>query len=93
MGEAEAEKVEVLFYRIIKGIGVSKFCQVHEFHGDFFGQKAFFKVTSVTGHIYVADFPPEYQDWRTVDPLSLFEAPTIKKQANPEVRIVISTYH
>jgi hypothetical protein len=45
--------------------GVSKFCQVHEFHGDFFGQKAFFKVTSVTGHIYVADFPTEYQDWRS----------------------------
>jgi len=42
-------------------------------------------VTSVTGHIYVADFPPEYQDWRTVDPQTLFEAPTIKKQANPAV--------
>ena len=53
-----------------------------------FGQKAQFKVTSVTGHIYVADFTPEYQDWRTVPPETLFEAETIKKQTNPEVNVV-----
>jgi DNA topoisomerase-3 len=58
---------------------------VYEFPCEIFGKPALFKVTSVTGHIYVADFPSEYQDWRTVDPLSLFEAPTIKKEANPEV--------
>ena len=50
-----------------------------------FGKKAFFKVTSVVGHIYVADFEQGYQDWRTVDPFTLFDAPTIKKEANPAV--------
>ena len=39
----------------------------------------------MVGHIYVADFEKGYQDWRTVDPLTLFEAPTIKKEANPAV--------
>jgi len=68
-------------------LGVSKFCQVHEFIGDMFGQKVQFKVTSVTGHIYIADFTPEYQDWRLVNPLSLFEATTIKKETNAEVKL------
>jgi len=49
-------------------------------------------VTSVTGHIYVADFPTDYQDWRTVDPQTLFEAPTIKKEANAGVKRIFVIY-
>ncbi len=60
-----------------------------------FGQKVLFKVTSVTGHIYIADFTPEYQDWRLVNPASLFEATTIKKETNAEViiRIYLRNIH
>lgn len=31
------------------------------------------------------DFPPKYQSWDTTDPFELFEAPTIKNEANPKV--------
>lgn len=68
--------------------GACKFCQVHEYYGSMFGKNAFFKVTSVIGHVYTTDFPPGYQDWRKIDPVELFEAPTIKKESNPESNII-----
>lgn len=64
--------------------GLCKFCNVYEFTSEIFEKKALFKVTSVIGHIYTTDFPPDYQDWRKVDPVKLFDAPTIKKETNPE---------
>ena len=45
-------------------------------------------MTSVIGHIYSTDFPEEFQDWRKVNPVSLFDAPTIKKESNPESNVV-----
>jgi len=68
--------------------GISKFCPVHEFSGTIFGQKAYFRVTSVAGHIYTTDFPKQYQDWNKVDPAELFKAETIKKEANPKSRLI-----
>jgi len=44
------------------------------------------RVTSVAGHIYAADFPQAYQDWRNVAPDTLFDAPTIKKEISPDVK-------
>ena len=48
---------------------------VHEFEGKFQNKKVTFRVTSVTGHVFSADFPKEYQDWESVPPASLFRAP------------------
>ena len=31
------------------------------------------------------DFPPDYQNREKVDPLTLFQAPTLKKESKPEV--------
>ena len=52
---------------------------VHEYEGDFRGFPARFLVTSVAGHIFSTDFPPEYQNRETVDPVTLFAAPVVKK--------------
>lgn len=55
---------------------------VHEFTGTFKSKQgefhnAFFRVTSVTGHVFSLDFPANYQSWDAVDPVSLFQAPTL----------------
>mmetsp|Transcript_30608 Transcript_30608/g.54729 ORF Transcript_30608/g.54729 Transcript_30608/m.54729 type:complete len:860 (+) Transcript_30608:77-2656(+) len=67
--------------------GVSPACKVHEYEGDFYGQKAWFKVTSCAGHVYSVDFPPEFNNWDRVDPLTLFEAKVIKAESNPKLRM------
>lgn len=33
------------------------------------------------------DFPEKYQNWATVDPQDLFDAPIHKKESNPKVNI------
>lgn len=53
-----------------------------------FGQPTRFRVTSVTGHIFSRDFPKKYADWYKTDPLSLFDAETIKRESNPASRLV-----
>ncbi|KAJ0403001.1 hypothetical protein ATCC90586_000529 [Pythium insidiosum] len=58
---------------------------VHEFPGQFEGQPCVYRVTSVTGHIYSCDFPPEYSNWDTVEPVTLFTAPTMKKMESTGV--------
>lgn len=50
---------------------------VYEFSGTFLGQPAMIKVTSVTGHLYSLDFPGKYQNWDSIDPMELFDAPTV----------------
>jgi DNA topoisomerase IA len=59
--------------------------EVHEWHGVFRGEPAAFKMTSVIGHVYSLDFPPAYNSWDRVDPLELFDAQTVKSEANPKV--------
>ena len=39
------------------------------------------------GHVLSIDFPPAYQSWENTDPATLFEAPTVKNEANPKVRL------
>lgn len=31
------------------------------------------------------DFPEKYQNWATIDPQDLFDAPILKKESNPKV--------
>ena len=42
-------------------------------------------VTSVAGHVFNVDFPPEYQSWDSVDPAELFHAPVVKKPCKGSV--------
>ena len=51
---------------------------VHEFNGSFQGKPAFYRVTSVTGHVFSVDFPAAYQKWDAVDPVELFSAPVVR---------------
>lgn len=67
--------------------GVSPAVQVHEFQGTFRGQPAFIKITSVAGHVYSTDFPPQYQNWDRTDPVTLFDADVVKEEANPKTRL------
>lgn len=60
---------------------------VHVFDGQFLGQPATFKMTSVIGHVLSIDFPKEYQSWEKTDPVTLFDAPTVKNEANPKARV------
>jgi len=68
-------------------VGISPACKVHEYEGDFYGQKAWFKVTSCAGHVYSIDFPPEYNVWDRVAPVTLYGAQTVKSEANPKLRM------
>ena len=60
---------------------------VHSWLGNFQGFPAYFKVTSVIGHVLSIDFPSEYSSWEKVDPGTLFEAPIIRNEANPKARV------
>ncbi|PRW60157.1 DNA topoisomerase 3-beta isoform X1 [Chlorella sorokiniana] len=61
---------------------------VHEWQGSFQGRPALFRMTSVIGHVLSIDFPADYQSWEKVDPATLFDAPTLKSEANPKARVV-----
>lgn len=62
---------------------------VHEFEGQFLGYFANIIVTSVAGHIFNRDFPEKYSNWNAFQPVTLFDADTVKKEANPKVEIII----
>ncbi|CAI0397667.1 unnamed protein product, partial [Linum tenue] len=61
--------------------------EVHEFDGTFLGFPAYYKVTSVIGHVFSVDFPEKYQNWSATDPLDLFQAPVRKAESNPKAHI------
>lgn len=61
-----------------KRSGVSKVCPVYEFKGSFFGESVQFIVTSVCGHIFSRDFPRQYNNWESIDPLELYDVDTVK---------------
>ncbi|XP_065070574.1 DNA topoisomerase 3-beta-1-like [Rhopilema esculentum] len=67
--------------------GISPACQVHEYHGTFIGHAVKFKMTSVCGHVMSLDFRSQYNNWDSVDPGELFEAPTRKKEAMENLNI------
>lgn len=51
---------------------------VHYYNGPFKGQPAQFTVTSVAGHVFTTDFPSQFNNRDTTDPLVLFSAPTVR---------------
>lgn len=51
-----------------------------------------FKMTSVIGHVLSIDFPPAYQSWEHTDPATLFDAPTLKNEANPKVCVYVCAW-
>ena len=71
-------------------VGRSKFCPVYEFSGSIFGKSAYFRVTSVAGHVFTTDFPPQYRDWQKTDPLKLFEVAPVKKESDPKVVLLLT---
>uniref|UniRef100_A0A8R1XN92 DNA topoisomerase n=2 Tax=Onchocerca TaxID=6281 RepID=A0A8R1XN92_ONCVO len=73
--------------KVEKRKGWNNVCSVSEYCGQFQGQSAFFKVTSTCGHVMSLDFPPKMNNWDKVDPVQLFSSPTIKKEANPKMRM------
>lgn len=52
--------------------GVSSACPVHEYRGRFMRNEAYFKFTSVCGHLTSVDFPPKFNNWDKTDPLEVF---------------------
>lgn len=60
---------------------------VHEFEGTFGGARALFRMTSVIGHVYSLDFTAAYNSWDKTDPIELFDAPTVKSEANPKAHV------
>jgi DNA topoisomerase III len=63
---------------------------VHEFTNPSFpkaphAQKVTHKVTSVAGHVFSVDFPPQFQSWESVDPAELFTAPVVRKPCKGSV--------
>lgn len=61
---------------------------VHEYKSAFKGRSAFFRVSSVIGHVFTTDFPSKYSDWNSIEPKKLFDVETIKKESNPKARII-----
>lgn len=53
--------------------GFNGACSVHEWNGKLNGESVFFKMTSVCGHVMTSDFPPRYNNWEKVDPVSMYE--------------------
>ena len=52
--------------------GSNSACSVHEYRARFYpiNDTAFFKMTSVCGHVYGLDFVGRYNNWDKVDPVS-----------------------
>ena len=68
--------------------GLNGACSVHEYSGSFLRhQDVTFKFTSVCGHVMSVDFPGKFNNWDQVEPRELFEAPIIKKEANPSLKM------
>lgn len=69
--------------------GFNGACSVHEWIGRFpvTGEQARFKFTSVCGHVMSLDFVGKFNSWDRVDPAELFQAPTQKKEASPNLHM------
>ena len=66
-------------------------CDVYEFEGQLpvSGKSVpcLLKMTSVCGHVMSLDFQPQYNNWECTDPVDLFHAETVKKEAHSGLRM------
>ncbi len=67
--------------------GFNGACSIHEWTGDFRGNKARFKMTSVCGHVNSLDFPAKFNNWDRVDPAELFQCAVETKEATPKLKM------
>jgi len=64
-------------------------CSVHEYKSTFRGQRdVLFKFSSVCGHVLSTNFTGKYNNWDRVEPKELFDAPTVKEEANPKLQLI-----
>lgn len=61
--------------------------EVHEFEGTLRGERCFVRMTSVIGHVYSLDFHTRYNNWDATQPIELFDAETVKQEANPKAHV------
>lgn len=73
--------------KIFKKQGVSKYLPIYTFTDNIFGKRAYFKVTSVAGHVYQRDFTTDKRNWDDIDPYDLFDSNTVKIEANHDTRV------
>lgn len=71
----------------IKILGFNGACSIHEWSGSFQNAPAFFKMTSVCGHVMGVDFTSKYNNWDRVDPVELFSCTIEKKEATPKLKM------
>ena len=45
-------------------------------------------MTSVAGHVFSRDFPQSYSNWEGTNPIELFDADTVKVEANPSAKVI-----
>ena len=62
---------------VTKRKGISPSAPVFEYDGSFIGNAAAIRVTSTVGHMWSLDFSREFNDQGKVQPIELFDAPTI----------------
>lgn len=67
--------------------GLNGACSIHEYTGIFKNESVKFKMTSVCGHVMSLDFHRKYNNWDAVDPLELFTASTLKKEATEKLQM------
>lgn len=58
--------------------GLSQYNKLYEFQHNVLGHQAQMVMTSVSGHLLALDFQNEYRNWKSFDPIKLFEAPVTK---------------
>jgi DNA topoisomerase III len=61
-----------------KSLPVYEFTSSQPFPKAPYASQCYHKVTSVAGHVFSVDFPPQYQSWESVDPAELFVAPVVR---------------
>lgn len=62
---------------------------IYSFNGKFQNKNVEFIVTSVIGHLFSIDFDNKYQNWEKTDPIELFNAEIIQKEASNSINNVI----